>query len=403
MLTPKELLEIAETMQPLLDELNAWITQDLIERLMAQLSRNKSISITGFNSWQIQVYQEAGGHLEALQKKIAEFIKKSDAEVKAIFEDAGIRAYESDALFFDEQGIVLPPLRQSKHMLDILEDTYARTNGEIHNFTRTTANQSQIQLIKALDAAHFKVYTGAQSYAAATMEAVEELSKYQAEVKYPTGHIDTLETAVLRAVRTGTAQAAGNMSQAVMDENGWDIVLTSAHIGARYGDGGENPTNHFWWQGKFYSLRGKTPGLPDFVECTGYGTGEGLCGWNCRHSFGPGDGEHNPYEGFDSEENKKAYDLSQKQRQMERSIRRTKQRLVALSTAINNADSEDVRANLQNAYDKLAVRLQQQNKKYEAFCASNNLKRQYDRMMIAQWTREENKRATAGARRRLSK
>ena len=26
---------------------------------------------------------------------------------------------------------------------------------------------------------------------------------------------------------------------------------------------------------------------PDFAASTGYGTGAGLCGWNCRHSFGP--------------------------------------------------------------------------------------------------------------------
>ena len=25
---------------------------------------------------------------------------------------------------------------------------------------------------------------------------------------------------------------------------------------------------------------------PDFVTSTGYGTGAGLCGWNCRHTFG---------------------------------------------------------------------------------------------------------------------
>ena len=26
---------------------------------------------------------------------------------------------------------------------------------------------------------------------------------------------------------------------------------------------------------------------PDFIKSTGYGTGEGLCGWNCYHSFAP--------------------------------------------------------------------------------------------------------------------
>ena len=29
----------------------------------------------------------------------------------------------------------------------------------------------------------------------------------------------------------------------------------------------------------------------DFVKSTGYGTGGGLCGWNCRHSFIPFDPE----------------------------------------------------------------------------------------------------------------
>ena len=32
------------------------------------------------------------------------------------------------------------------------------------------------------------------------------------------------------------------------------IGQVSAHLGARTGDGGENHTNHFWWQGKFYRL-----------------------------------------------------------------------------------------------------------------------------------------------------
>ena len=29
----------------------------------------------------------------------------------------------------------------------------------------------------------------------------------------------------------------------------------------------------------------------DFVKSTGYGTGGGFCGWNCRHSFIPFDPE----------------------------------------------------------------------------------------------------------------
>ena len=97
-------------------------------------------------------------------------------------------------------------------MLFILTDAYKRTNGEIHNFTRTTAKASQQRLVNVMDTAHIKVMTGAQSYTEAVKDAVNEIAKTQTKVHYPTGHIDTIETAVLRAVRTGTAQASGNLA-----------------------------------------------------------------------------------------------------------------------------------------------------------------------------------------------
>lgn len=53
----------------------------------------------------------------------------------------------------------------------------------------------------------------------------------------------------------------------------------SAHAGAR--------PEHAVWQGKIYSRSGTSEKYPDFRSSTGYGTGAGLCGWNCRHTFGP--------------------------------------------------------------------------------------------------------------------
>lgn len=307
MLTPEEIVEIVETMYPVLDELNAWITADLIKRIMARLGRGEDVILTATDDWQLQVYQAAGGHLEAVQREIAIFTKKAEKEIKAIFEDAGIRAFRADNAFYTAHGLPEKSLAQSENMIQLLTDTYQRTNGELHNFTRTTAKASQQRLVKVLDTAHFKVMSGATSYTQAVKEAVNEIVSEQTKVVYPTGHIDTIETAVLRAVRTGVAQASGNMAVEGMIERDWDLVRVTAHIGARYGDGGENPGNHFWWQGKLYSRTGRTPGYPLFAETTGYGTGEGLCGWNCRHSFGPGDPDHNPFKDFDAEENKRVY------------------------------------------------------------------------------------------------
>ena len=399
MLTPKQLRDIVETMQPILDELNGWITRDIVRRVMARLGRGEALELTNTDIWQAQVYADIGGHMEALQRQLVAFTRATEQEVAAIFREAGLTSYKVDAMVLQSGSVDVPPLPQSRRVLQVLADTYRRTNSDLYNFTRTTAMESQKRLIKALDEAHLKVMSGAQSYTAAVKDAVEALAQGQARVAYPTGHTDTLETAVLRAVRTGTAQASGNMSLELMAEHDWDIVLTSAHIGARYGDGGENPGNHYWWQGRFFSRTGRTPGLPLFVESTGYGTGEGLCGWNCRHSFGPGDGKHNPWKHFDSDENKRAYDLSQQQRKMEAAIRRSKHKLLTYREAIDNCQDPATRQQLQSVYDAEALKLQKQNQAYGEFCDDNDLKRLNDRLAVAQWNRSQAAKATAAAKR----
>lgn len=397
MLTPQQILEIIDTLYPQIDELNTWIMADIIKRLMARLGRGK-LYMTATDDWQLQVYQSAGGHLDAVQQEIKRWTKATDAEVKRIFEDAGIKALAYDSNFYIEHGLAGIELAQSESMIRLLEDTYQRTAGTVHNFTRTTAEASQQQLIKVLDAAHFKVNSGAASYTQAVEEAVSSIVDTQTKVFYPSGHVDTIETAVLRAVRTGVAQAAGNMAVQGMEERDWDVVLVSAHIGARYGDGGKNPSNHFWWQGKHYSRTGRTPDLPLFAESTGYGTGEGLCGWNCCHSFGPGDIRHNPFAQFDAEENKRVYDLSQRQRTMESRIRRTKAKLVGLRTAIDATQDAETKAVLEDKYATTARLLERQNIGYNQFCDDNSLKRLGERIQIAQWTREDARKSIVAVR-----
>ena len=398
MLTPEELATIAETMQPHLDELNLWISQDMIRRFMARMGRGEKDLLSGTDQWQAQVYKEAGGLYEDLQKELHKFTGKSEEEIKAIFEDAGIRAWNADDIFYVAQGFESVPLLSSERMLNILTDCYQRTNNEVYNFTRTTANETQRRFIKLLDSTHMKVMSGAQSYTAAVKEAVNELASTQTEVVYPSGHKDTIETAVLRAVRTGVAQASGNMTLQGMEERDWDLIRVSAHLGARYGDGGENPGNHYWWQGKLYSRTGRDKRYPDFISSTGYGSGEGLCGWNCRHSYGPGDPDHNPYKEYDAEENKKAYDLSQKQRKIERTIRADKLKVKGLREAIDCAEDKILKKELSEDYEKASARLSMHNAEYNHFCESNGLKRYDDRLSIAKWNRSEAMKAVHAAK-----
>ena len=324
---------------------------------------------------------------------IASFLQVAEEEVLRVFQYAGMTAYRADAEMYRQGGLRVPSLRQSPRIQEILQDTFERTQGELRNYTRTTATATQQRLFQVLDKAHIQVMSGATSYATAFREAIDELVNHQALVRYPTGHTDTLEVAVLRAVRTGTAQASGNMSIGTMEQYGWEIVLTSAHLGARYGDGGENPGNHYWWQGRFFSRTGKDPRFPDFIASTGYGTGEGLCGWNCRHSFGPGDGKHNPWMQYDAQANKEAYDLSQQQRKKERDIRSQTKKVEAYKEAVEAAQTDEVRKVMQEALKEEQSKLTGLRKDYGNFCDENGLKHQAFRLETAKAKQQEAIRA----------
>lgn len=126
----------------------------------------------------------------------------------------------------------------------------------------------------------------------------------------------------------------------------------------------------------------------------------GIHGANCRHSHGAGDGEHNPFKEYDSEENRKQYEMEQRQRTMERRIRKTKREVMNYRTAMENAQTDELRAAAEAKYQRKAVALQQQNKAYNQFCEETGLKKQSDRISIAKWDRSEAAKATAAAAKR---
>ena len=239
------------------------------------------------------------------------------------------------------------------------------------------------------------------SYTQAVREAVDTIVKDGVVVRYPTGHKDTIETATARAVRTGIAQATGDICLKRMEEMDWDIVLVSAHVGARTGDGGQNPGNHAWWQGQYFSRTGKDKRFPDFKESTGYGTIEGLCGVNCRHSFGSGTGEakDNPYKELMTADNYRVEQAEKRQRELERRIRKTKRAVMGLQEAVDGCKDEQVKFSMQQELDRKSYLLQSQNKAYNEYCKDNNLQPLADRLRIAQWGREQAARARGAARR----
>ena len=404
MLSPDYLARIAEGSEEIASQLHTYIIRQIIDRMMIRIGRGDNYLLTSSDRWRIQILQDAGYLLEDITAELSKITKRQEKEIKAAMEEAGIKALEYDDKIYQAAGLSPMPLTQSPALIRLMERNYRATLGEWKNYTRTTAQSAQRLFINECDMAYNKVMSGATSYTQAVKEAIENVTsggitliQYRSK---NTGDIrnDTIETATARAVRTGISQATAQITLKRMEEMDWDIILVSAHIGARTGDGGQNPGNHLWWQGQFHSRTGKDKRFPPFSQ-TGYGTGEGLCGWNCRHSFGSGDGVNNPYKDIQTADNYKVEQLENRQRTLERRIRKTKREVMGMQEAVDKCKDESVKFEMQLDLDRKSYLLQRQNKAYNEFCKTNDLRTQQERLQIARWNREQAAKARGAARR----
>ena len=147
-----------------------------------------------------------------------------------------------------------------------------------------------------------------------------------------------------------------------MKEMDCKFVEVTAHEGAR-------PT-HAVWQGRVYHRGGAVvqdgERYEDFEAATGYGTGPGLCGWNCRHNFYPFypgisvrnytderlaelDARTIPYGGGLYTR----YEITQMQRALERKVRKYKRRYLAETAA--GVDASQSAAKLKAARQQLSA------------------------------------------------
>lgn len=391
MLDPNYLLHISEGAEDISEALHNEIIKRIINRIMLRISRNDDYILTAYDKWNIETLQQAGYLLEDIQKEIAKATKLQEKEIAEAMEEAGVETLSYDDKIYKSVGLSPTPLTQSPELIRLMQRNYEATLGEWRNFTRTTADISQQLFINQLDRFYMLVSTGAMGYTQALKEIIDTVVSDGVRVYYDTGHSDTIETATLRAVRTGISQMSAQIQMKRMDEMDVDLVITSSHLGAR--------STHQEWQGKIFSRSGNGK-YPDFEESTGYGSVEGLCGANCRHSFSPFfEGMDNPFEQYDSKENLEQYEKEQRQRTLERRIRKTKREVMGWKEAVDNETVDKAKFELDLQYQKKASLLQKQNEAYKEYCEKNNLRPLADRITIARWNRQQAAAARGAAKR----
>ena len=339
----------------------------------------------------IKALRAHGIDLKEIKKAIRKTSGISETKLNKLFDDV----VERNQKYYTEL-IDLAHITQPETLISV-EDTWAiyeQTKQTLRNITRSmgflvNAGRTMLPPAKAyqwaLDAATLKVESGAISYGQAIKEAVRELASGGLRVvDYESGHRDHVDVAARRAVMTGVSQLCSKYTEQSAEYLETPYYEVSAHAGARDVPGPSPWSSHKEWQGKVYSTRSGDI-YPNIYEVCGLGAVDGLEGANCRHRRFPwvegvsertytgeqlahiDDGLGCAFEG----KTYTAYEATQEQRKVERTIRKIKREKAAYSAA-----------GLTDEEQAVNIKLRRLSARYKAFSKAAGLPEQRERAKV---------------------
>lgn len=352
MFSAGELEGIPYGLEKLFYGLNSRIMLDIVRRLKANAGE-----ITRAADWQIYRANQLGTAKSEIKKFIAETLKLADDEIDRIYESVLDKDYVRAREVYEKTGAQLVPYDKNETLLQLVGAIRDQTRGELHNITGTlgvaASNKSKTAIVsltqyyeQTLDGAVLDVASGAFDYDTVLRRIVRELTNsgirhidYESAQGRPTSA--RIEVAARRALMTGIGQLTGKISEQNAQALGTDMYEVSTHSGCR-------PT-HLSWQGGWYTMA-------QLHSVCGYGDVAGLKGANCRHDFYPvipgidepsytaeelaeiRRKELTPHEYMSKEYT--AYEATQRQRELERTMRARRESIKLLSEG--GADEKSV-------------------------------------------------------------
>lgn len=360
-------------------ELYAQVERDITADVARRIAKTGYMTSTA--KWQLERGRQIGLFQKDVEKVLSEATGLSKPAIRKLMSEAGYKALAADDKVYALAGLDKIDFTKSDTMKSILLQGTDTTYQLMKNFTKTTAKTASKALEHSLDRAYLQTMSGAFTREQAIKNAVNDLAKQGiTKIAYPNGSSVSVEAGVRRAVTTGINQTCAKLQIARANELGSDLVEVSSHSGAR--------PSHAVWQGQIYSLSGKHPRYGDFYEVTEYGSGGGLCGWNCYHNFFPFiEGVSTP--AFEKDQsassgksNDQVYDESQKQRYYERQVRDAKRRSAAYQGAAEAAQTPEEKADFEAKVKEANKLVRNRQKSLREYCKATGRDQEYSRTYI---------------------
>lgn len=379
--------EVLDTLPEELAELYRSLETTLLDEICSRLKLSGELNEVTVQD--IRALRSHGISLENINKAIQRTANISQRELKKLLDGVVERNQRYYQEVMDLAGVTAPETLVSA--ADIVA-IMAQAQRGVGNLTRSMGflvDNGRTILTPArayqwaLDNAEMQVMSGTISYNQAIKSAVKQLAGSGIKVvDYESGHRDQIDVAARRAVMTGVSQLCAKYTEQSAEYLETPYFEVSAHIGAR--DKGVGWQNHKAWQGRVYSVRAGDK-YPSIYEVCGLGYVDGLEGANCRHirtAFVDGvmertytdeelshidDGHDVDFDG----KHYTAYEATQKQRQIERTVRKMKREQVAYKASRLEEDAQAVTA-----------RIRRLSKEYKAFSEAAGLPLQRERMQV---------------------
>ncbi len=359
----------------------------LEERILQDIARRikKTGEITSTADWQINRLRILGYSSEDIEREIKKTLDASYPEMFELYDKVIDWEYVRNKDIYEQINAEFIPYEENRQLQQITDAIIQQSLEDLENVTKSIGFYLDYNGRKVLtplsqvytnylDNACFDIVTGAFDYGSVLCRVVTQLTNSGLrKIEYGSGYASRVEVAARRAVMTGVANLTGEIADYNAKKLGTEYFEVEWHAGAR-------PT-HAVWQGQVWTKE-------QLYSVCGLGTGTGLLGANCYHTyypFFPGISERNWSDDWLEEQNRKEskpkefrgkeyalYEAKQRQRQMETAMRAQREKVQMLQ----NGGAERQEVMLQKA------KYQGQLNEYAAFSRKMGLKEERERIYL---------------------
>lgn len=379
--------EILDALPEELAELFRALEDTLLDEICSRLKLANQLNEVTVQD--IQALRSHGIDLKSIEEAISKTAGISKQKLNSLLNDVVERNQKYYTEVIDLAHVTQPETLVDAATVDAIKrqthDTFRNLTVSMGFLVGNTMLKPARAYQWALDNAEMQVQSGAISYNQAIANAVRQLAESGIKVvDYESGHRDQIDVAARRAVMTGVNQICAKYTEQSAEYLDTPYFEVSAHAGARDKPGPSPWSSHKNWQGKVYSIRAGDI-YPNIYEVCGLGAVDGLEGANCRHRRNVwvegvsertytdkqldhiDDGLGCTFEG----KTYTAYEATQEQRKVERTIRKLKREKAAYSAA-----------GLTDEEQAVNIKLRRLNAKYKAFSKAAGLPEQRERMKV---------------------